>query len=66
MLYGVVIDNSTANHSTAFRVSPSIPTRAGYDFNGWTIRTGGTVNVGGSFTIPRQNVTLTARWTPRT
>lgn len=51
-------------YNSSFRTSSTVPTRTGYTFNGWTRSdTGGVVNAGGSFTMPSQNVTLTARWT---
>lgn len=48
-------------------VTPN-PTKTGYDFTGWTVTKagGGTVTVSaGAFTMPSDNVTVTAGWTAK-
>jgi uncharacterized repeat protein (TIGR02543 family) len=46
-------------------VSTAIPVRDGHIFDGWLITApGGLAAVGGSFTMPASDVTLTAQWTP--
>lgn len=58
---------SSSTHDYASIVTPAerTATRAGYTFNGWRydgVTYGGT----SSFTMPAQNITLTAHWTART
>ena len=48
-------------------LSSSFPSRAGYTFNGWNTSTDGSgvdYTSGGSLTMPANNVTLYAKWTP--
>ena len=42
---------------------PADPTRAGYTFAGWDDGSGSSYKSGGSFTMPDNDVTLTAVWT---
>jgi len=43
-------------------VSSGVPTRSGYSFNGW-LYNGNTYTGGQTFTMPTNNVELTAQWT---
>ena len=46
-------------------ISSSVPTRSGYNFNGWNTRADGTgtsYTAGSSLTMPGQNLTLYAQW----
>lgn len=53
------------NYNTSFTVSSTKPTRSNYTFAGWKRSdTGAIVQAGGTFTIPANNVTLTAQWNP--
>ena len=58
---------ANSSHDYASTVTPALrtATRAGYIFNGW-IYDGVTYGGTSSFTMPAQNITLTAHWTART
>lgn len=58
---------ANSSHDYASTVTPALrtATRAGYTFNGW-LYDGVTYGGTSSFTMPAQNITLTAHWIART
>jgi uncharacterized repeat protein (TIGR02543 family) len=57
--------SDTVDAGSAYSVVAGTPSRTNHTFAGWTITKGGSGNyqAGGSFTMPNNDVTLTAQWT---
>lgn len=53
---------ANVNITNSFTIAPTMPTRAGYRFTGWSDGTN-TYGEGATYTVGSANITLTAQWT---
>jgi len=59
---GTAVDSITQNYGAEV-VAPTAPTKTGYTFAGWKTADGKDFTFNG-YTMPAENITLTARWNP--